>query len=124
MFAEILADHGFQVVGIMAGRPDEVSRVTAESHFTYPVIADDGRLGILLNASRHEYFVLLLDGRRVVFSSENVQPDDLRQICERYVLGSIRYFHPAAPCSCYDMQQTIGSRLDREAVPKTPSTGT
>ena len=95
------------MLGIVAGAPDGVAKLVTESQTKFPVVVDNGRLGRILNSDRHEYYVFLLDERkRILFSSESVQPDDLRQICERYVLGSIKHFRNS-PASALSSGETL-----------------
>jgi hypothetical protein len=98
------ASMGLAVVGIIQATPSRVEKLARDLQLPYPVVADeDGRVAEALKIESAEHMAVLFDSSyTVLFAATMFQPDDLRQLAERYVLDRIDYepqrkLRPLAP---------------------------
>lgn len=85
---------GFQPVGITRVVTKELEQLLDRQSISYPVIVDsEDRLRSLLHFQYHRYGLLFVDPDGVIRLSLNrlMAPNDLRQLVERYLIGSIEY---------------------------------
>lgn len=88
---------GLVVVAFVAGssRP-QLQTLVESSGLSYPIVTDnDGTWGNRLALNEHPFGIFLINPqRKIQFTSTRAEPDDLRQLVEKYMVGSIDYAPP------------------------------
>ena len=88
---------GLVVVAFVAGssRP-QLQTLVESSGLSYPIVTDnDGTWGERLALGEHPFGIFLINPqRKIQFTTTKAEPDDLRQLVEKYLVGSIGYSPP------------------------------
>lgn len=101
-YADVLfrrfAASGLAVVGIVRAARSEVEKFAESNGISYPVVPDsDGRFAQRLSLSEHSFGVFLVNpSGKIEFTATQAEPDDLRQLTEKYINGSISYVRGGA----------------------------
>lgn len=98
-YADILsrryASQGLTVVAIVQGDRSHVRAVIETAGLSYPVIDSKENWEKRLALEEHSLGVFLIDPNgRIQFAATYVQPEDLRQLVEKHLLGTISYAPP------------------------------
>jgi hypothetical protein len=85
------------VVAFVAGssRP-QLQTLVESSGLSYPIVTDnDGTWGNRLALGEHPFGIFIVDPQgKIKFTSTHAEPDDLRQLIEKYLVGNIEYAPP------------------------------
>lgn len=84
---------GLVVAAILRGGKSEIATFVESNGLSYPVVMDrDGSFASRLSLGEHPFGIFIVDPKgRIEFTATHAEPEDLRQLSEKYLLGTISY---------------------------------
>lgn len=84
---------GLVFIAIVRAQIEQARALAENMSLPYPVVADaDGRWGERLRLSGHPFGLFVIDpAGKLQFATTKAQPQDLRQLAEKHLLGTISY---------------------------------